>query len=105
MLFNVFGGAYAWAMRVLVLLFMSTALCACADWPDLGPSEVAQDGHWPELLPFDAFDDGRGSRIDEGDAEALAARAAGLRGRAAILRRPVVDDDAFEEMRARMARF
>lgn len=92
-------------MRVFALLFASIVLSACSDWPDIGPARVSQDAPWPRLLPLDAFLDAPEQRIEDGDAERLAARAAALRSRAAVLRRPAGDDAAFEAIRARMAAF
>ena len=78
-------------------------LVACGDWPDLGDeTSQGQAAPWPVLRPLDEILEGTGGTLSEADGQRLAARAAGLRARASILRRPVEDDAAFEAMRARL---
>ena len=79
------------------------ALAGCGAWPDAGGGPLSRGGAWPELMPLD------GLSVDtpeaEGrDAERLSSRAAGLRARAAILRRAVYNSDDMEALRARLAR-
>ena len=84
---------------ILVLL----CLAACGSWPDAGGPPMARAAQdWPELLPLGALlDSGALPEAEDRDAEALAARAAGLRARAAILRGNASDLDA---LRARLPR-
>jgi hypothetical protein len=71
-------------MRLTVLLLCATGLAACAPFPELdalGPDT----GPPPPLLPIDTLlDQARTSAKDPGPA--LAARAAGLKARAAAIK-------------------
>ena len=79
-------------------------LTACGSWPDAGgPPLTRDDRPWPALLPLDDVL-GAVPVADDPDADRLAARAANLRARAAILRRDASDIDAMEALRARLAR-
>lgn len=84
-------------------------ICAtsCSDWPDVDTPELSgSSADWPELVPISELPTDVASNTNsENDAnDSLSARAAALRARAAILRRPVPDSDAFEQMRGRLAR-
>lgn len=75
-------------------------LSACAPWPDVGGPTRA-GGDWPTLLPLDAvIERGTVPEATDRDADSLAARAAALRNRAAILRS---DPSDMEALRARLA--
>ena len=78
-------------------------LAGCGSWPDAGGPHMARGAQdWPELLPLSAvIETGAVPRVEERDAEALAARAAALRNRAAILRGSASD---MEALRRRLAR-
>lgn len=71
-------------MRLTVLLFIATGLAACAPFPEL--DAVGPDtGPPPQLLPIDTLlDQARTDTKDPGPA--LAARAAGLKARAAAIK-------------------
>jgi len=90
--------------RVLALLVLVLA-ASCADWPDVEtprPSRAAVG--WPELIPIAELPTSTASANEEVSNEILLARAAALRNRAAVLRRPVADSEAFERMRSLLAR-
>jgi hypothetical protein len=80
-------------------------LCSCGPWPDTSGVPLArQDQPWPQLLPLDPILDPAGPPpTSDAEARALSARAAALRMRAAVLRRPVEDDAAMEALRARLS--
>lgn len=81
-----------------ILLF----LAACAPWPDVGGPTRGGGSEWPTLLPLDdVIAGGTVPAASEGDANRLAARAAALRNRAAVLRSDASD---MEALRARLAR-
>lgn len=80
-------------------------LTACSAWPTLPEgSPEASRAPWPRLLPLDSLlgDLPPGEATDEVAAE-LTARADALRRRATVLRAPVPDADAFEELRQRVS--
>lgn len=80
-------------------------LTACGDWPEV-PGSVAQgrSGSWPALVPLtDVIGLPTEGATGQDEAGRLDARADALRARAAVLRAPVPDSDAFEALRARMA--
>ncbi|MDP4032413.1 MAG: hypothetical protein Q8P60_06095 [Pseudorhodobacter sp.] len=82
-----------------LILALILALTACAVVPDLGP-QPAPAGPAPQILPLDGLlAEAQGSRITVAMGPALAARAARLRARAAVMRAPVTD----QVMRARLA--
>lgn len=88
--------------RVFVICL---CLTGCTDWPDASGTAppLRESGSWPSLVPTsELFESLPQARDDE--AETLAARAAALRGRAAILRRPVTNSDQMEALRTRLAR-
>lgn len=96
------------------------ALAGCGEWPDL-PESTVRTNDWPTLQPLD---DVLPAEAPNGDAivdevtarsSSLSTRAAtlgrgspetqrveALNARAEILRQPVEDGDAFEELRARI---
>ncbi len=97
-------------MRSVICLLLSFILASCGDWPDVGgETGRARSTEWPTLLPLAGILDAQtgvqsgGAQSGAAEGEALAARAAGLRARAAVLRTPVADDQAFEALRARLA--
>ncbi len=94
------------AMRNGTLLaIVAVLLSACGSWPELDAPLRNDPGAWPVLLPLDdvsGLSDNDGSAQSE--AQRLASRAAALRARAAVMRRPVSDGDAMEALRARLAR-
>jgi hypothetical protein len=85
------------------MLLPLICLAACSDWPDAGgPPMARRSQDWPALLPLgELLDAGTVPEAEDRDASALAARAAGLRNRAAILRGNASDLDA---LRARLPR-
>ena len=88
-------------MRFPLVLFLG--LAACGDWPDAGGPPLSQARGWPELVPIN----GLAQDIPEAtsdDATRLAARAAGLRRRAALLRARIDTRDDMEALRARLSR-
>lgn len=91
-------------IRIATLPFL-ILLSACGSWPDV-PSPVAQgrDGAWPALVPLaGVLSENVGEETGQEEADLLAARAEALRRRAALLRTPVDDTDAFEALRARIS--
>ena len=95
-------------MRPVVLILpLCVALSACADWPDLdhAVSPEARRSDYPVLVPLNEVLDRRGlARSDATDGEILAARAANLRARAALLRGVSVDDDTRLRLTPRLRR-
>ena len=90
-------------MRVsLAILFL--CLAGCGQWPDEAlPDQQSRNAPWPELKPLSDLIAPEDTEITgEEDALRLAARADGLRRRAALLRTPVADEDDFEALRARV---
>lgn len=89
-------------MKVSPLIF-ALALVGCADWPsvDTPKSQLA----WPSLVPLSSISV-PGETVSEVEAnDLLLSRAAALRARAALMRRPVSGDDAaIERLRGRLAR-
>ncbi|MXQ08001.1 hypothetical protein GQ651_09100 [Alphaproteobacteria bacterium GH1-50] len=92
-------------LRASALVLSLTALAACSGWPDVPQVEgAAERTAWPTLLPLDQV---AGAQVvDDPDAlrETLLVRALALRGRAAILRGTVRDEDDMEALRQRLAR-
>ena len=89
-------------MRFVVVFCFG--LAGCVDWPEAGGERFARTtGPWPELVPvaelYAALPEARGD-----EAERLAARARGLRARAALLRRDIRNREDMEALRARLAR-
>lgn len=94
-------------MRPLLCLSLCLVLAACADFPQIEEADrdAGPIGPPPPLLPFDELEaaTAAGPTPDSG-IDALEARAAALRTRAAILRQPLLADDDIDELRARLAR-
>ena len=89
-------------MRFALVLIL--ALSACADWPDAGGKPLSRASEpWPELVPLSELF-GTLPEAEATEADRLAARAAGLRARASVLRRNVSNRDDIEALRARLAR-
>lgn len=88
----------------LIPITVLPLLVACSTWPDIPSSAASETGPWPELQPFGQI--GQPSADPERDAanQDVEARAASLRARANVLRRPVPDDDAMERLRQSLAR-
>ncbi len=88
------------------LLILCLALSACGDWPDAGgPALERGRQDWPALLPVsEVIAGGAVPEAADEDAGRLAARAAGLRNRARILRSDASDADAMEALRTRLRR-
>lgn len=88
-----------------IILAGGLALAGCAQFPEIDAVNAAAPpaGDPPPLLSFAdlqaATEDGP---VPAANTDALEARAAALRTRAAILRRPAGDKDALEAMRARL---
>lgn len=89
-----------WAAAFPICVFLT----ACGGWHDLDePVGATQSASWPGLLPLsDLMADSEEPVSGEEDALVLSARAESLRRRAAVLRTPVADADAFEALRARI---
>jgi hypothetical protein len=89
-----------WASAISICLLLT----ACGGWHDLDERvSPAQTRDWPRLLPLSDLLAGREEPVSgEEDALRLSARADALRRRAAVLRTPVGDADAFEALRARI---
>lgn len=88
--------------RRLASLAAVLSLAGCTTFPalDAAVSQRPDPGPAPELLPIDSLLAATGgARLDAADGAALAARAARLRARAALMRGPVLDP----ETRARLA--
>ena len=83
----------------LLLVFLT----ACGDWPDVGGPALEQNAQsWPALLPLDQLvENGAVTVANDDEAETLAARAARLRARAAVLRG---NANNLEALRARIVR-
>ena len=85
-------------------LCCALALSGCGDWPDIEDTGGAvTSGPWPVLQPLDTFM-GNTAAPDMTRFDDLAARAARLRQRAAILRSPVTDQASFDRLRDRLDR-
>ena len=89
-----------WATAFPICVFLT----ACGGWHDLDePVGATHSASWPGLLPLaDLMSDSEEPVFGEGDALQLSVRADALRRRAAVLRTPVADADAFEALRARI---
>ena len=91
-----------------IRLVICLGLAACAQWPL--PEETggrATTGTWPELLPLSQSLPNPQPVTDanpDEQAQALLDRAAALRARARLMRRPVADQAAFERLRLLLAR-
>lgn len=81
-------------------------VASCTSWPDVqGPTDMQAPTGWPTLRPLDEFKGASVPEQSEEDAgQTLAERADALRRRAAVLRRPVSDQDDFDDLRARIIR-
>lgn len=90
-------------VAALALLF---PMAACGPWPDVpAPGAQSRNDAWPALMPLsDVIAAPVEREAGEVEADRLAARADALRRRAALLRTPLADSEAFEALRARMAR-
>lgn len=82
-------------------------LAGCSDFPQLEASlsPAARAAAYPTIAPFEqinAIDEG--GEITPESMQALQARAAGLRARAARLRRTIVDRETRARMNAALAR-
>ncbi|NNL74514.1 MAG: hypothetical protein HKP29_14220 [Silicimonas sp.] len=93
-------------MRAVLSIFVAFGLAGCGDWPDLPDTPGSRSGGWPRLAPLSDLERGLGAptAASDEDAARLAARAEALRRRAAVLRTPVPDQDAFDALRARVGR-
>lgn len=93
-------------MRHVPALPLLILLAACGPWPDVpGPTAQSRDDSWPALMPLsDVIGAPADGEAGEAEADRLVARADALRRRAALLRMPADDSDAFEALRARLAR-
>jgi len=91
-------------IRVLSLLATFT-LAACTDWPQVdGPENREVTRTWPELRPLSELRTASGEPVtDTTEIEALIERTEALQRRAATLRRPVPDRDAFDALREELA--
>lgn len=76
-------------------------VAGCASFPDLDHIEVAGAGATPQLMPVDRLlaQADTPARASAAQADGLAARAARLKQRAALMRGPILDP----ETRARLA--
>lgn len=92
-------------MRAAPILFLAF-LAGCSGWPDTGaPPLSRRGGDWPKLEPLSEILAERGiPEASVRDAATLEARAGALRQRAALMRQAIADQDAFEALRARLAR-
>lgn len=93
-------------MRLIVMISLVLGLAACGDWPNVPGTAGNRSEGWPALAPLSDVERGLATvpGAPEEEATRLAARADALRRRAAILRAPVPDQDAFEALRARLRR-
>lgn len=84
---------------------LAVMMSACGPWPQVDAPLRSDDEAWPTLLPIDQVtalaDTGTSAQTQ---AQQLSARAAALRARAQIMRQAVPDQDAFDALRARLAR-
>ncbi|MGH1329809.1 MAG: hypothetical protein ACRBBK_02930 [Paracoccaceae bacterium] len=91
---------------------LSLGLCAgllagCADFPklDAAISPSARAAAYPTIAPFEQIEAiDTGGEISQESLQALETRAAGLRARAARLRRTIVDRETRARMDAALAR-
>ena len=86
-------------MARIVTLILAVSLSACTQFPqlDAAVSDRARSADYPSLIPAERIAAKRdsGGRLQEGDGEALLARADRLHERGRILRGlPVVDEAA-----------
>lgn len=88
-----------------VLTALTLGLAACGEWPDVpSPTGAEVTGTWPVLQPLsELVAPPDNSQEEEAASEALLERAEALQRRAAILRTPVPDEDAFDALRDRLA--
>jgi hypothetical protein len=91
----------------LSMVFCAGLLLGCADFPqlDASVSPAARAAAYPTIAPFEqleAIDEG--GEISDESMQALQARAAGLRARAARLRRTIIDRETRARMDAALAR-
>ena len=81
--------------RALPALFV---LAACAPWPEVGGPTRGGGTGWPQLLPMERVTEvSNVPPASDAEANRLAARAAALRRRAAILRSDPSDMEALRE--------
>ena len=85
----------------LILMSCAFLIASCGSWPQLDTPSASRDATWPVLLPLDQITVGSTA---QSEAQRLSARAANLRARARIMRQTVADQEAFEALRARLAR-
>ena len=87
------------------IVAMLLTLTACGSWPQFAASPRSNTSDvWPTLLPIGDIAGASNDQSSQSAARALSARAAALRARAQIMRQSVPDQDAFEALRARLAR-
>ena len=91
-------------MRYASLALAFAFLTSCVDWPDIPASSDADAADWPSLLPVDEIGAPPETEDREQAIETLQNRAATLRARAEVLRRPVGDDEAMERLRQSLIR-
>ena len=90
---------------VFRLLGISVVLLSgCNTWPDVPPSEGAEQLEWPILLPIEDILAAAPGPDDENARQELIDRAQALEARAAVLRRPIADDNAMATVRESLAR-
>ena len=86
------------------IALLCLCFAGCSDWPDASTAlPLRGSGDWPSLVPvaelYDTVPEARAS-----EAGNIAARAAALRARAAILRRSADNQDEMEALRNRLRR-
>ena len=92
-------------MRIDLIFFYSLLLLsACVEWPDVdAPRTSRGNAGWPELQPSSTLSATTGD-AEELASAALQARAAALRRRAILMRKPVTNETDFERLRTALAR-
>ena len=83
-----------------VWIILGVMVSACAEFPEVDAALAAGDPavDYPALLPFEELIPQQDVRLDDGDADALLARATDLRNRADGLRGPVIEPDTRDRM-------
>lgn len=83
-----------------VWIILGVMVSACAEFPEVDAALAAGDpaADYPALLPFEELIPQQDVRLDDGDADALLARATDLRNRADGLRGPVIEPDTRDRM-------
>lgn len=90
-------------MRVVPIALLML-LSACGGWPDLPRDEAGLPTGFPPLVRTESIPDPGGAiEKSQSASDALEARAALLRARAAILSGDAADDEAREDIRSRLA--